>query len=427
MNKVNSVLKEVVEDISLDKSEIKRIGGFQRDFIGKLEKEIKKSKIDADVFLGGSFAKDTMIKKDVYDVDIFLRFGKKHIKNNISDITSNLLKKFKGLKIKRVHGSRDYFRIKISNNLLFEIVPVKKIRKPSEAENITDLSFSHVKYIKGKIKKSKVSDQIKLAKVFCHANKCYGAESYIRGFSGYALELLIYRYGSFSNFIKAMIKIKDEKLVIDIEKFYKSRERVLLDINESKLQSPVILVDPTYKTRNVLAALSDETFRNFQKACKKFLKKPAKNFFERREIDFNKIKRNAERNKNEFIVLEAKTNKQEGDIAGSKLRKFYNQIESEISEYFEIKKKGFEYNQNKTANYYFVVENRGQIIIEGPRKKQKEHVKRFKKKHKRTFSKKGHIYSKKKVDFTINEFVKNWKLRSWKKLKEMSILNLSTI
>ena len=47
-----------------------------------------------------------------------------------------------------------------------------------------------------------------------------------------------------------------------------------MDLNSSKLNSPIIPIDPTYKQRNVLAALSKETFEMFQKSCKEFLENP---------------------------------------------------------------------------------------------------------------------------------------------------------
>ena len=60
-----------------------------------------------------------------------------------------------------------------------------------------------------KVRSKKILDEIKIAKAFCHANNCYGAESYINGFSGYGLELLVYYYGGFLRFIKAVSKMKD--------------------------------------------------------------------------------------------------------------------------------------------------------------------------------------------------------------------------
>ena len=63
-----------------------------------------------------------------------------------------------------------------------------------------------------------------------------------------------------------------------------------MNLNDAKLHSPIILVDPTYKQRNVLAALSKETFEIFQTECRKFIKKPSLYSFESKQVDLDKIK-----------------------------------------------------------------------------------------------------------------------------------------
>ncbi|MEK6842513.1 MAG: nucleotidyltransferase domain-containing protein, partial [Nanoarchaeota archaeon] len=265
--KISEILKRVLEKINPTEEEVYLIKCIVNDFKEKISRKIKELKIKAEVFVGGSFAKKTMIKKDFYDIDIFIRFDKKH--RNISELTGKILKDFKK---KEVKGSRNYFIID-KGHFFIEIVPVLKISNPRKSENVTDLSYSHVNYIRKKAK-GKILDGIKLAKAFCHANGCYGAESYVRGFSGYAIELLVYYYGSFLKFARAFEKIRIKE-VIDIEKHFKNKNDVFMDLNESKLHSPIILVDPTYKNRNALAALSYETFEKFKKICSEFLKDPS--------------------------------------------------------------------------------------------------------------------------------------------------------
>ena len=416
---INSVLAEVLEKVEISKEELKIIKNSLEDFIKKFEAKLKVLKINAEVFVGGSFAKNTVIKKDYYDVDVFVRFDKKYGDEEISKLTGKILKGFVNVSV--IHGSRDYFRIKISPSFFIEVIPVIKIKNPKDAENITDLSYSHVSYIKRKIKSQKLLDEIKLAKIFCHANRCYGAESYIKGFSGYSLELLIYHYGSFLKFIKAVSKMED-KIILDIEKQYKNKREILMDVNSSKLKSPIILIDPTYKQRNALAALSEETLEKFKKTCKKFLKNPSVKFFEVEKTDLEKIKKNAKTRNFEFVLLEVKTNKQEGDIAGTKLLKFYNHLSNEIEKFFEIKDDGFNYNGKKSARYFFVVKSRKEILINGPQANDKKNVVKFKKKHKHTSIKSGRVYAKEKIMFDIEKFVESWKDK--KKIKDMYITGL---
>ena len=366
---VKSILKEVLKNIEPSAEEKKIIDESVRFFTGELKKRISKMKHPPEIFIGGSYAKKTLIRKDKYDIDIFLRFGKEFENENLSGVTKNLLKNFKNVFL--VHGSRDYFRIKSNENLFIELVPVKKINSPEKSENITDLSYSHVKYINKKIKNLKILDDIKIAKAFCHANNCYGAESYIKGFSGYSLELLVYYYKSFLKMIKdlskPMKKSSREKIIIDIEKSYRIKKNVLIDMNSSKLESPIILVDPTYKQRNALAALSEESFERFQKACREFLKNPSIKSFEKKKIDLEKIKNSAESKKQEFILIDISTNKQDGDIAGSKLIKFYRHLSSEFSENgFEIKNSGFNYNGKKSARCFFVLSRKKEIFLNRP-------------------------------------------------------------
>jgi len=433
--KMNFILREVLEKIRVPAGDTKKIKNSLKEFLEKLKKEIKKKKISAEVFVGGSFAKNTMINKGNYDIDIFMRFDKKHEDNELSKLTEKILKGARAKPVQKVHGSRDYFRIKITDNITFEVIPVRKIRSPKEAENITDLSYSHVKYIKKAFKSEKrnLSDDVRLAKAFCYAKKCYGAESYINGFSGYGLELLVYHYKGFLKFLKAVSKAKlnseKDKIVIDMEKQYKNKSQVLIDINSAKLQSPVILVDPTYKRRNVLAALSDETFKKFQTEAKKFLKNPGIKAFEPKKLNLEEKKKKAKKKKYEFASLEAKTDKQKGDIAGSKLLKFYKHLKSEIKKYFKIKSSDFEYEEQykkgKTARFFFTATSKKEILIKGPSLKQKKHVKRFKAKNKQTFTKRGRIYSKKKINFTLKEFIENWKKKNKKQIQEMNIKELS--
>lgn len=423
MEQTEKIFQEVLQRVKPSEEELKEVKRTTNDFLERFEKQLKKFKVNAGAFIGGSDAKDTLIKKGVYDVDVFVRFDKGV--ENISEVCEKVLKSFVK-RYQKVHGSRDYFRIDVKTHHV-ELVPVLKVKNPREAENITDLSYSHVNYVKRKIKGKKLDD-IRIAKAFCYATNCYGAESYVNGFSGYGLELLIHYYGSFLKFVKAMSKHKKgEKIIIDIEKFYKNKNIILMDLNASKLQSPVILIDPTFKQRNVLAALNDETFEKFKKECKKFLKTPSIKSFELQKTDLEKVKQDANKKKFEFILLEAKTDKQEGDVAGSKLLKFYKHLEKEIEEFFEIKKKGFNYGKGKSARFFFVVKNKKELLIQGPNVKDLKNVKRFKKHHKKCIVRGKRIFAKEKIDFNVESFMKKWMLKHKKKLNEMSIKGLRLV
>ena len=200
-----------------------------------------------------------------------------------------------------------------------------------------------------------------------------------------------------------------------------------MDLNSSKLWSPIVLIDPMHKQRNALAALSEETLEKFKKACERFLKNPSVKSFEIEKTDLEKVKKEAKKKKYEFILIEVKTNKQEGDVAGSKLLKFYRHLNEEIEKFFEIKKKGFNYNKRKSARYFFVVKKKKEILISGPNTEDKKNVLAFKKKHKNVFVKKRRVCAKEKVNFSIENFIEGWKRKNKEKVREMYVQGLGVI
>jgi len=411
-NKIKEVLERQILLIKPSEKESKEINKEAEKFIKELEKKIKKRGIKADVFIGGSLAKGTIIKKQKHDIDVFIRFDKKYPDEKISSMLGKIVAG------KKIHGSRDYFQIK-KGKMIFEVVPVGKITKPEEARNVTDLSYFHVNYIKKMMKKNKkLGGEIMLAKNFCYAQGFYGAESYIKGFSGYALELLTCYYGSFLKFIKAVRN--KQKIILDPEKFYKNKQEILLELNEAKLQSPIVFVDPTFKERNALAALSQETFGKFKETCRSFLSNPDNKFFEKKDLG----KELKKKYKN-LIVIEVRTSKQKGDIAGSKLKKFSDFLTNGLKKYFEIKFKEFEYDDEKNiGKIYLSIIQKKDIIREGPPITSVEHLVRFKKKHKNCFIKKGQSYAREKP-LTINKFLEN--LKKEKRTKEMKITKIELV
>ncbi len=425
------IYKEILKEITPNKEAQEKIAFILKDFQRKLKNQISKLNIEAEIFIGGSYAKKTLIQKEKYDVDIFIRFNEKYPNQEISKLTKNILTNLKPKPNLRIlHGSRDYFQISATKNIELEILPVKKSPSPEKAENITDLSYSHVSYVNKKAKAKRVLDEIKISKAFTHACNCYGAESYIQGFSGYALELLILHYKSFEKFLRETIKVKTGKqLIIDIEKQFKRPSEVLLELNSSKLQSPIILVDPTYKKRNVLAALSQETFEKFQTHARNFLKKPSINFFHKTQINLEKEKTKAEKNKNQFLILEIQTAKQPGDIAGTKLLKFYKHLNQEISKVFDIKNSGFLYNEKQSARIFLSVKPKKQIVFQGPNLKEKHHVKKFKKIHKKTLIKNNTIYAKEIPIQSLKEFLNVWTKNkaNKRKIREMYVKNFKIV
>ncbi|MEK6915406.1 MAG: nucleotidyltransferase domain-containing protein [Nanoarchaeota archaeon] len=407
---LKKVIAEQIEILKPDKTIIYELKKRSNTIINLLKEEISKSGIDAGVFIGGSFAKGTLLKSDNYDVDIFVRFDWKY--DSISDMLEKFIKgisKKMEIRFERVHGSRDYFKV-FSEGVpgYFEVIPVTKIKKPSQERNVTDLTYFHGPYIKRRI--SGLEDQVRVAKKFLKAQEVYGAETYVRGFSGYTVELLIIKYKSFAKMLKELVKVgSDKRLIIDIAKHYKNSNEVFIQLNEAKIHSPVILIDPTYKERNALAALSHETFDRFQKSARIFLKNPSAKFFENKEVNINKLKEMANKKKLDFVSVYMQTDKQAGDIAGTKMKKFFEFLVKELHEIFIIKDSSFKYEGGNKGKGYIIAKSKKEIVRIGPPLHMKKAVSSFKNKHAVTFIKGKYIHAKLDVKFSLKEFLDSWK------------------
>ena len=380
--KVEKILSNILTNISLSKNELKQVNKETKDLLIAL----KKQGLNANI--GGSLAKGTILKKDNQDVDIFIVLKKEELPK-----FEKLVSKTK-LKYELIHGSRDYIKIK-KENIIFELIPVVKLDKNKIADNVTDFSLIHVKYIKGILSHNKkLADEIKLTKAFCHAQKCYGAESYIGGFSGYALEVLICHYGSFIKFLQ---KIKSSK-IIDPKKYFKNNNEIMRELNQSKLQSPIILIDPTYKYRNVCAGLTQETYNLFLEKSAEFLKSPSEEFFTRKEFNLDNFLSESKKANLSVYELTIKTDRQEGDIAGTKMKKLFKFLIKQLErKEQQVINSEFIYGQEKEAKAYMAIKEKKIIEIVGPKPEMKDAVKEFKKVRKTTYLSKGFVCAKEKV------------------------------
>lgn len=352
------ILKEIAPTDFEKKKAFTKINSFLKTF------DLKDAKLE----LGGSFAKDTWLKNN-FDVDVFVRFPyEKYKDKDISKILQNRLKK-----VKVVHGSRDYFQIK-KKKYIYEFIPVLDIKNSKDAVNITDVSPLHTKWVK---KHNNISDQIRLSKKFCKANGLYGAESHIKGFSGYVLEILTIYYGSFMDLVKHAREWK-EGGIIDAEKLYKDRNEVLEKLNKDKL-SPLIVIDPVDKKRNAAAVLSKDKFFGFIELCNKFMRNPSDEFFRDKKLDIKTLK--IKRDNDKLIIFKFKLLNGKRDVVGNKVLKVFAYFAKKFQEEgFKVIERDLSFD-NKLMWYYI----KNEVLSEskkhyGPPVEAKKHLELFRKK-----------------------------------------------
>jgi tRNA nucleotidyltransferase (CCA-adding enzyme) len=405
---MEKIFTEVIKRYKVSSAEYDEIRSKAGSVMEKIKEMARKKKYMIEVVLGGSLAKGTILKND-FDVDLFVIFELCYSDRDLSTMLESLIYEFRP---ERVHGSRDYFNF-THKGINYEIVPVLKISDVRQAANVTDMSPLHVKWIKEKTKGNKnLVDEIILAKVFCKANRLYGAESYIRGFSGHVLDILIIYYGSFVKLLQGSGEWKKNQ-VIDVEKHGDFSK-----LNESKI-SPLIVIDPVYPMRNASNALSLEKMMLFKKKAKDFLAKPTISFFEKKTLNLKDIRKKHKDKRIFFITMNTKPGKK--DIVGARLLKCYEHILKQLQKHeFEVISSDWEYDCKTEAVMYFVLPPENLDMMPerpGPPAIAGKNAERFKEKHKDAYERKGRLYAKIKRDFVdparlIDSILKSGFIRS---------------
>ncbi len=399
-----SRMERILEQVKRSTRPDLRILHIVDETVAIINAQLARAGISAICVKGGSTAKETFLKNN-HDIDLFVRFNTAYRGKDISRITHDVLQacKIKGMTpLLRIHGSRDYFQCtqqiifqKQKIALQYEIVPVLLIHAQDyqDAENVTDLSPEHVNWVNTYTAKNPgLKDEIRLAKQFCKANGVYGAESYINGFSGHILDILIIHYGSFTKFAVAFAKItpQDMPIIIDHEKHLKNP---LKELNESKI-TPLIIVDPIQADRNAAAALSKEKLEMFITACKKFLDQPDKKFFQitpfnlKREIaaTLRRIKTAKKITHLQTDVITIKTLDGSKDIVGTKVLKVYELLTRHLTlEGFVILGAGWNFAFEKRSAVIYMITAKeslpAKIEMQGPPVRITADYNRFVEKH----------------------------------------------
>ena len=275
----SSILSSALKECKPTKIEEKRMLKLYDDINSKIT-NISKNYNISDIKLGGSLAKGTWLKNNA-DIDIFIKLPsnctKKDLENSL-EIGQSVLKEYKPyLK----YSEHPYVEAQVpfgkSSKVKVNIVSCYDVSK-GNWKSSADRSPYHTNFIKSHLS-SKKKDEVRLLKAFLFANKLYGAEIKIQGFSGYICEFLILKYGSFIKLLRAMSKLdQSSTILLDDKDFIFSH---LHDARNLKILDPI---DPK---RNLATAIAPYNLSKFIFLSNAFLNKPSKHYFKHRQIHLN--------------------------------------------------------------------------------------------------------------------------------------------
>jgi len=275
-DRLEKLLSDVLEELTPKDHERRTVNRIVRSFITKISDICKEMGVDARAEVQGSVAKDTWISGD-RDIDIFIVFPKTTPLAEVKTLGLDIAKRAAGDNYMECYAEHPYIRAFVEGYAV-DIVPCSEF-DPKSGRPLTavDRTPLHTRFINERFD-DRLRTEVRLLKGFLKGIGAYGAEIKVSGFSGYLCELLILRYGSFLGLLKAARHWRPFSTFIDVAKHYEDPQQALKVFN-----SPLVVVDPIDKNRNVAAALSLEKLSLFMLASMLFLLKPSKVFFEPEE------------------------------------------------------------------------------------------------------------------------------------------------
>ena len=302
-------------DITKKSKEIAIPNNIQRKKVDKIanqvfslvNKEAEKQKSIVSVHFGGSYAKETWTPEKI-DIDIFVKFKKTTSEKDFETIGKKIgfdsLKKFKPY----VRYSEHPFVEANIDGVGVNVVPCYDIKK-GEWKSAADRSTFHTEFMSEKLT-GLMKDDIRVLKCFLKINGMYGAEIAKQGFSGYVCEVLVYYLGSFENVLKKISKLHNNEMIGE---------------SPRKFESPIVIIDPIDRNRNLGAAISIQNITDFILISRNFLKKNSLSYF--KEKSMNKIPGELAKN---TIIINFKYKKRSDDIVYGQIKRAANSIESQM-------------------------------------------------------------------------------------------------
>ncbi len=260
----DELLSEVLARVKPSAEEESHMRSVAREIMEKVAANARDLGLDVYPIHVGSTARDTWLggKKDI---DIFLMFPPDTPREALEEDGLRLAKAISP-RFEERYAEHPYVTA-IYKGLDVDLVPCYHVKDAAHIQSAVDRSPFHNEYVLKRI--DGLCDQVRLLKQFTRGAGVYGSELRTQGFSGYLCELLVLKYGSFTEAVRQGADLKPGK-VIDLENHR--------DITVEH-PDPLVVIDPVDPRRNVAAALSAQKLCEFIDASRKFLDAPSIAFF----------------------------------------------------------------------------------------------------------------------------------------------------
>jgi len=232
----------------------------------EIERRLKKAAVHYE--LGGSYAHGTWLPGSA-DLDYFLLYSAEMGAEAIAQAGMKDAEiVLKGYTTRRRFAEHPYLEGFVGG-IRVNLVPCADV-KPDNWITSMDRSRYHSAFMKEHLTEE-MKGEVRVTKAFLKARGFYGAEIRIAGFSGYLTEVLIVKYGSFIQLIRAAAEWKKGE-VISIDSPSSDAKRLFPE-------APLIVIDPVDIKRNLAQAIRPANIGKFILLSRSFIRKPRISYF----------------------------------------------------------------------------------------------------------------------------------------------------
>jgi tRNA nucleotidyltransferase (CCA-adding enzyme) len=348
MPDLDTVISKVLSLCEPSHSEETRIAKVAQEAKAHVERYVAELNDVVEVVFGGSYAKGTWLPHHA-DIDIFVKIkpsvGIEKFEEIGIEIGTNALKKYRPKLRYSDHPYVEVFVEKVRVN----VVPCYDVQQ-GNWRSAADRSPFHTQHISSRFDNEK-RRQARLLKKFFKSVGIYGAEISTEGFSGYVSEVLILKYSSFENVLRAAGNDWQERQIIAVYDYDSDFVKAF--------NSPLIIIDPVDSRRNLGTAISAESVAKFMLAATAFLEKPSVEFFKEED---KKYRHTASKEEAlllpNVLVVEFSHEKKSPDIIWGQLKRTLNAVSKQLElAHFEVLRSSCATNERNSAVLAFLLES----------------------------------------------------------------------
>ena len=216
---MEEILSRVLKKVIPTEKERRSIETAVKKIEDAVEKTIKP--LGLSYTFAGSFLRDTWLPNKK-EFDVFILFPENYPREKLESeglkIGKKIMKILDGT-YKIAYAEHPYVRGTFGEYSV-DIVPCYAVKSATQIKSAVDRTPFHNRWLLKNFS-PEMSDEVRLFKQFCKANGIYGSDAKTEGLSGYLCELLIVKYKTFQNLIKAVSKWEPGRVFIDLEGYHK--------------------------------------------------------------------------------------------------------------------------------------------------------------------------------------------------------------